>query len=68
MHHVIRFFPPSLALGLVAVLAAHCPAATWHIYADGSGDAPTIQDGIGLADPGDTVLVGPGTYHGWTTP
>ena len=63
MPGLIRLLPAPLALGLVAVLAAHCPAATWHIYADGSGDAPTIQGGIGLAGPGDTVLVGPGTYH-----
>jgi predicted outer membrane repeat protein len=37
--------------------------ATWHITADGLGDAPTIQAGIVGAVVGDTVLVGPGTYN-----
>jgi len=35
----------------------------WHVYADSSGDAPTIQDAIIHARTGDMVLVGPGTYH-----
>jgi hypothetical protein len=35
----------------------------WHVYADSSGDAPTIQEAIIHARTGDMVLVGPGTYH-----
>jgi len=38
-------------------------ATTWHVNPDGSGDATTISDGLGLADWGDTVLVACGTYY-----
>ena len=37
-------------------------ALTWNIYPDGSGDAATIDQGVNLAAPGDTVLVHPGEY------
>jgi hypothetical protein len=51
--------------GLAAAgLACAAPAGsrTWNIYADGSGDARTIQRAMELAAFGDTVLVWPGTY------
>ncbi|NNE09236.1 MAG: hypothetical protein HKN20_11800 [Gemmatimonadetes bacterium] len=40
-------------------------AASWLIKADGTGDAPTIQDGIAAAGvSGDTVFVDDGTFTG----
>ena len=39
-------------------------ARTWLVLADGSGDAPTIQAATDSTSPGDSILVGPGTYFG----
>jgi len=36
---------------------------TWHIFADGSGDAETIKEAVSLAEPGDQIFVFPGTYY-----
>ena len=38
-------------------------ANTWHIFADGSGDAATIGEAVSLAEPGDHIFVFPGIYH-----
>lgn len=50
------------ALLCASLLATSAHAATWYVYADGSGDAPTIQAAIELATTGDVVRVGPGVY------
>jgi predicted outer membrane repeat protein len=47
---------------LLLSLQTSATATTWYIKADGTGDAPTIQAGVNLAQLGDTVLVAPGWY------
>lgn len=37
--------------------------ASWRVYANESGDAPTIQAAIDSAQAGEEVIVGPGTYY-----
>jgi|GEM_PF-3128721 len=56
------------ALLVILTAAILCPtvatATTWYVHPDpDSGDATTIAGGLALADYGDTVLVGPGTYY-----
>ena len=50
------------------LMGAYGPACdrpgVWHVYADGSGDAPTIQAAINSSMDYDTVLIHPGTYSG----
>jgi predicted outer membrane repeat protein len=50
-----------LSIGFVCI-ATPVSARTWYIKEDGSGDAPTIQAGIDIAQAGDDVLVEPGIY------
>lgn len=62
------FSRPSFSLAVPAVLvlalgAGPAAAFTWHILPDGSGDAPTIAEGIAAASYGDDVIVHCGTYH-----
>ena len=52
-----------LLASILVLLPTVSSARTWYILPGGSGDAPTIQEGINRADVGDTVLVGPGTYY-----
>lgn len=52
-------------LAALAVTTIHSPraqGATWTVEKDGTGDFGIIQDAILASAPGDTVLVGPGTY------
>lgn len=48
----------------IGALSVGCMPRLWHIYADGSGDVPTIQEAVTAASPGDTILLHPGTYTG----
>jgi hypothetical protein len=55
--------PVFLFLVLSVFLPFPCLGRTWHVAADGSGDAPSVQAGIDSAAVGDTVLVDPGRYY-----
>jgi predicted outer membrane repeat protein len=52
-------------LALVPLFLVSTPTSsrTWTVFADGSGNAPTVQAGIDSAGNTDVVLVGPGTYY-----
>lgn len=55
-----RFLLSVLVCGLYVSVAG---AEIIHVYEDGTGDAPTIQAGLDMAEEFDTVLVGPGVYY-----
>jgi parallel beta-helix repeat protein len=38
------------------------PSGVW-VYADGSGDYPTIEAAVAAIDAGETIYLGPGTFH-----
>jgi parallel beta helix pectate lyase-like protein len=52
-----------LALGLASMLITPATAKTWHVSANHTGDAPTIQAAIDSCQSADTVLVAPGAYY-----
>ena len=58
----MKFALKTLALLLAVGTAPPVLAATWTVQRDGSGDFSVIQDAIDAADPGDTILIGPGRY------
>jgi hypothetical protein len=49
---------------LFLFFAARASATEWHVLPDGTGDAPTIQAAITAAQPGDVVILEPGTFTG----
>lgn len=54
----------AVSLAVLLFSATGAQGATWHVDPSGSGDATTIQAGINLAAPGDTVLLANATYTG----
>jgi parallel beta-helix repeat protein len=56
--------PHLISVLMVVLLLSAVPSycRTWHVRQDGTGDTPFIQSAIDAAQPGDTVLVGPGHY------
>jgi len=54
--------PAGLAIALL-LAAAPASARTWHIDAEGTGDAPTIKAAIDSASSGDVIELACGTYY-----
>ena len=63
----LKVCAPCLLLVVLGAAAAPAIASTIHVDVDGGGDYLTIQEGIGAATYGDTVLVHPGRYQEWLT-
>ena len=63
---VMRIGFGALAVFGLLLAASSSRARTWYVRADSTGDAPTIQAAMNSAQPGDEVLLAPGTYS-WTT-
>lgn len=54
--------PDTASCGARGALGLGCPRKVWTVYADGSGEAPTIAAAIESCLAADTVRVGPGVY------
>jgi len=59
----IPAFLPTLALALFAPIPGPAGAGVIHV----PGDTPRVTTAVNTASPGDTILVGPGTYSTATT-
>lgn len=58
-----RFAVP-IILGFISlIVSGSAHSSVWRIRADGTGDAPSIQNAIDQASNGDTIQVGPGEYR-----
>ena len=53
-----------LILGAALSVSASATATTHVVKPDGTGDAPTIEDAVGVAADGDTVVLEDGVFHG----
>jgi hypothetical protein len=59
---MIRKLLSASAILICLGIANTANARTWHVAADGSGDAPTIAAAVDSSKSGDVILVGPGTH------
>jgi predicted outer membrane repeat protein len=59
MRGPVTFLLPAM----LALVSSPAAATVIHVYADGTGDAPTIAAAYAMAAYGDVISVGPGTYH-----
>lgn len=59
------YSPPNEDCDQIGARGVGCNAfGTFYVDASGTGDYPTVQDAVDAASPGDTVLLGIGTFTG----